>query len=91
MNINNTYIKGKYNCPDFEFICPTTMLCTVAYTVSWLIDQAFETTLLLLVASKFRINTRYPPIVKYNPMFVNDKDRLPNIGASKLSKFLTSN
>jgi hypothetical protein len=63
----------------------------VAYIDSWLIDQAFETTLLLLVASKFRTNTKYPPIVKYSPMFVRDKDRLPNIGASKLNRFLISN
>lgn len=32
-----------------------------------------------------------PPIVKYNPIFVNDMWILPNIGASKLKKFLISN
>lgn len=36
-------------------------------------------------------NTKYPAIVKYKPMFVRDNDRLPNIGASMLNKFLISN
>ena len=35
--------------------------------------------------------TKYPPIVKYNPIFVKDRERLPNIGASKLIRFLISN
>ena len=67
------------------------MLCTVAYTDSWHIDQEFDIILLLLVDIIFSIKTKYPPIVKYKPMFVKDKDRLPNMGASKLSKFLISN
>jgi hypothetical protein len=59
--------------------------------VSWLIDQLFDTTLLWLVAIKFKINTKYAPIVKYKPMLVKEMDKLPSIGASKLNKFLISN
>ena len=46
ININSAYIKGKYICPLFAFIWFITMLCTVAYIDSWLIDQRLETTLL---------------------------------------------
>lgn len=91
MKTNNTYIKGKYACPLLSFIWLITILCTVAYIVSWDIDQAFETTLLLLVERRFNTKTKYPPIVRYNPMFVKDKDKLPKIGASILNKFLISN
>ena len=67
------------------------MLCTVAYIVSWHTDQEFEIIFSLLVATILNINTRYPPIVKYNPIFVKDRDKLPNIGASRLIRFLISN
>lgn len=30
-------------------------------------------------------------MVKYKPIFVSDKDRLPSMGASKLKRFLISN
>jgi hypothetical protein len=67
------------------------MLCTVAYTDSWHKLQEFEIILLLLVDIRFRTKTKYPPIVKYKPIFVSDKDKLPNIGASMLNRFLISN
>jgi hypothetical protein len=58
---------------------------------SWYTDQAFETTLLSLLDTALRRNIRYPAIVKYNPMFVTERDKLPKIGASRLIKFLISN
>ena len=45
----------------------------------------------LFVDKRLNAKTRYPAIVRYSPMLVNDKDRLPSIGASKLSRFLISN
>lgn len=47
--------------------------------------------LLLLLDIRFNIKTKYPPIAKYRPIFVNDKDKLPSIGASRLMRFLISN
>lgn len=44
-----------------------------------------------LVAIRFNTNAKYPPIVKYNPMFVKDIDVLPKMGAFKLIKSLISN
>jgi hypothetical protein len=35
--------------------------------------------------------TKYPPKVKYKPMFVKDRDMFPNKGAFKLIKSLISN
>ena len=49
INTNSTYINGKYIWPFFSFICPTTILCTVAYIDSWDIDQALGISLLLFV------------------------------------------
>jgi len=37
------------------------------------------------------MKTKPPAIVKYNPMFVKDNERLPNTGASRLIRFLISN
>lgn len=59
--------------------------------VSWHTDQEFEIILSLFVARILDINTKYPAMVKYKPMFVRDRDKLPNIGASKLIRFLISN
>ena len=39
MYINKENIRGKNICPLFELIWLTTMLYTVAYIDSWLIDQ----------------------------------------------------
>ena len=39
----------------------------------------------------FNIKIINTPIIKYNPMLVIDTDKLPNIGATKLIKLLTSN
>jgi len=74
-----------------SFICPTTILCTVAYIDSWYTDQAFDTTLLLLFDTRLIMNTKYPAIVKYSPMFVKEIERLPSTGASRLIRFLISN
>jgi hypothetical protein len=54
-------------------------------------DQLLLTNLLKLVASKFKDKTKKVAIVKYNPILVNDKCVLPNIGAFKLNKSLISN
>jgi len=43
IKINNAYIKGKYICPFLLLIWFITILCTVAYTDSWPIDQLFDT------------------------------------------------
>lgn len=91
MKINKVYIKGKYICPFVAFIWLVTILCIVAYNDSWLIDQLLLTTLLKLVANIFNVNIKKKPKVKYNPMFVNDKCKLPNKGAFKLNKSLISN
>ena len=53
--------------------------------------QEFDIILLLLVDIRFKIKTKYPAIVRYSPIFVNDRDKLPNIGASILNRFLISN
>jgi hypothetical protein len=74
-----------------SFIWPTTILCTVAYIDSWYTDQAFDTTLLLLLDKRLIMKTKLPAILKYNPMFVKDIERLPNTGASRLIRFLISN
>jgi len=37
------------------------------------------------------MNTKYPAIVKYSPMFVKEIERLPSTGASRLIRFLISN
>jgi hypothetical protein len=63
----------------------------VAYNDSWLIDQLLLTNLLKLVASIFKNKTKKAAIVKYNPIFVKDRCKLPNIGAFKLNKSLISN
>ena len=91
MNVNKTYIKGKYICPLFSFICPTTILCTVAYIDSWYADHALGITFPLLFEIRLRIKTIYPPSVKYNPIFVTDIDKSPRTGAFKLIKSLISN
>ena len=88
---NKTYINGKYIWPFLSLIWLTTILCTVAYTDSCQIDQEFDMIWLLLLEIRFNTNTRYPPKVKYNPIFVIDKDKLPNTGAFKLIKSLISN
>jgi hypothetical protein len=54
-------------------------------------DQLLDKILFSFVAIKFKINTKYPPIVKYNAILVKEKDKLPKTGAFKLTKFLTSN
>jgi hypothetical protein len=46
MNKNNVKINGKYICPFLSFIWLITILCTVAYTDSWLALQLLETILL---------------------------------------------
>lgn len=43
------------------------------------------------MAKTFNVRTEKAPIVKYNPILVKDKCKLPKIGASKLNKFLISN
>lgn len=79
-------MKGKYAWPFFSFIWPTTMLCTVAYIVSWAMDQEFDTILPLLLDITLIKKTRYPPNVKYSPILVNERDKSPKIGASRLIK-----
>lgn len=74
-----------------SFIWLTTILCTVAYIDSWYTDQTFDVTLLLLLDTRLILNTKYPAIVKYKPMFVKERERSPSTGASKLIKFLISN
>ena len=73
------------------FIWPVTMLCTVAYIDSWYIDHALGIILFLLLEIRANIKIIYPPIIKYIPIFVKDIDKLPNMGASMLNKFLISN
>jgi hypothetical protein len=46
ININNTYIKGKYTCPFLLFIWLVTILTMVAYRDSILKDQLLNTSLL---------------------------------------------
>ena len=58
---------------------------------SWPIDQELDTIFPLFVATRLNTNTKYPPSVRYNPMLVKDKDKLPSIGAFKLIKSLISN
>lgn len=43
------------------------------------------------MAIRLNTNAKYPPMVKYNPMFVKDTDALPKMGAFKLIKSLISN
>ena len=64
------------------------MLCTVAYIVSCTKDHLLDTILLPLVATKFKDKSTNAPRHKYRPIFVTDKDKLPNIAACKLNKFL---
>ena len=78
------YLK-KDNC------WPTTILCTVVDIDSSYNDQAFHTTLLLLLDRRLIMKAKPTAIVKYNPMFVKDIERLPNTGASRLIRFLISN
>jgi len=47
---NNVYINGKYTCPFLLLIWFTTILCIVAYNVSWLKDHLFGVILEWLVA-----------------------------------------
>ena len=61
MNINNAYINGKYNCPFVGLSWLTTILCTVAYILSWLIDQLFGIILLLFVANKLYVKIKNKP------------------------------
>ena len=89
--MNNTYIKWKNICPLFELIWFITIPCTVAYILSWLIDQLLGIILLLFVANKLYVNIIKILIVKYKPIFVNDKCKLPNKLALKENKSLTSN
>jgi hypothetical protein len=89
--MNNTYINGKNICPLLGLIWFTTIPCTVAYILSWLIDQLLGIILLLLVANKLYVNIKKILIVKYKPMLVNDKCKLPNKLAFKENKSLTSN
>ena len=91
ININNAYIKGKYSCPFVGLSWFITILCTVAYILSWLIDQLFGIILLLFVANKLYVNIKNIPIDKYKPIFVNDKCMFPNKLAFKENKSLTSN
>ena len=46
IKIKSENINGKYACPLLVFIWLITMLCTVAYTDSWLIDQLLAISLL---------------------------------------------
>ena len=91
INMNNAYINGKYNCPFVGLSWFITILCTVAYIVSWLIDQLFGIILLLFVANKLYVKIKNPPIDKYKPIFVNDKLIFPNKFPFKENKSLTSN
>jgi hypothetical protein len=54
-------------------------------------DQELGTSFSLLFPTRLNINTKYPPKVKYKPMFVKDRDMFPNKGAFKLIKSLISN
>ena len=56
INMNNTYIRGKNICPLFELIWFITIPCTVAYILSWLIDQLLGIILLLFVPNKLYVN-----------------------------------
>ena len=56
--MNNTYINGKNICPLFGLIWFITILCTVAYILSWLIDQLFRIILLLFVANKLYVKIK---------------------------------
>lgn len=67
------------------------MLCIVAYIDSWYIDQLFVTSLLPFVDIKLIVRINEPAIAKYRPIFVNDIDKFPNTGASKLNRSLISN
>jgi hypothetical protein len=89
--MNNTYIKGKNICPLFGLIWFITIPCTVAYILSWLIDQLFGIILLLFVANKLYVNIKKILIDKYKPIFVKDKCKLPNKLALIENKSLTSN
>ena len=91
INKNNTYIKGKNICPLFGLIWFTTIPCTVAYILSWLIDQLFGIILLLFVANKLYVKIIKILIDKYKPMFVIINDTFPSIGACKLNRSLISN
>lgn len=91
INMNNTYINGKNICPLLGLIWFTTIPCTVAYILSWLIDQLLGIILLLLVDNKLYVNIKKILIVKYKPMLVNDKCKLPNRLAFKENRSLTSN
>jgi hypothetical protein len=42
------------------------------------IDQEFETKFSLLFPIRLSTNTKYPPEVKYKPILVKDKDKLPS-------------
>ena len=89
INTNKVYINGKYICPLVGLIWLTTIPCTVAYTLSWLIDQLLGIILLLFEANKLHVNIINILIVKYKPIFVNDKLTFPNKLAD--NKSLTSN
>lgn len=84
-------MNGKYSCPFVGLIWLTTILCTVAYILSWLIDQLLGIILLLFVANKLYVNITTILIVKYKPIFVNEKCMFPNKLAFKDNKSLTSN
>jgi hypothetical protein len=91
INRNNAYTKGKYICPLFALIWFTTILYTVKYKVSWLIDQLFGTILSLLVANKLYIIIIKLPIIKYNPILVNEKWLFPKKLTLIENKSLISN
>lgn len=89
--MNKEKIRGKNICPFFAFICPITILYTVAYIVSNDKDQLFGVSLSLLLAK-----VKYPiinvtDIVKKSAMFVKEIDIFPNASMFKLSKFLMVN
>jgi hypothetical protein len=71
MNINKTYIKGKYICPLLGFIWLITILCIVAYIVSWLNAHLLKTTLLFNASTFINIAIILASVI-YNPIDVKD-------------------
>lgn len=54
ININKPYIKGKYICPDLLLIWFITILCIVAYKVSFNNDQLLVINLSLLSDNRLK-------------------------------------
>lgn len=89
--MNKAEIKGKNIWPFLAFIWFITILKTVAYIDSIVIDQLSGTTILKFVVVIYNINITIVVIIRYKPMFVNDNWILPNKSAFTLSKSLIVN